>query len=495
MTARSISSILAALFLAISLSGCSQRRTTPPPPPVAPELHDNVQKATQLPYDQLFEKAAELKFSANDLEAMNKHLSETQDYCKQRAKTSGEGYEKEGDKLMGELKRSAKQGDEPKRHELRCQIQDLRSSKAQMEVLAQQLVPTAFQNSRAKLELIEKWPAEEKQIKQQIESGAYLQRRWGNVTDIGFRTIEPNQKDDIKRGETALRELRQQGAMPPELENKQIQDYVNTVAQRIAVNSDLQIPLRVMVLDSKEVNAFALPGGFLFVQRGLLEEVEDESQLAGVIAHEISHVTARHSYRLYKQALASSIAFQMAQIAAIILTGGAAGVGTYYALQYGFYGLGFALELNLLGVSRDFELEADQLGIQYAWKSGYDPEGFIRFFDKMASKHGYAIGASWFRTHPPFYQRMVDSKREIMFLPAKESWIVQTLQFEQMKPVLKEVSAKSNAAQEGKRPTLMTKEEGCEKPKELYQPTEPIEAICFRLEEQKVAAKTFSGVK
>jgi beta-barrel assembly-enhancing protease len=489
MKSRTTCNVLLLLLGAMLFSGCSQRRSTPPTPPLAPELHDDLQKAAQLPYDQLFDKAADLKFNSKDLEAMSQHLSETQDYCKQSAKASGERYEKQSGTLMGELKRSTKQADEAKGHELRCQIQELRSQKAQMEVLEQQLVPTAFQNSKAKLELIEKWPAQEQQIKQQIESGAYRQRRWGDVADIGFRVIEPNQKDDIKRGEKALQELRQQGAMPPELENKQIQDYVNTIAQKIATNSDLQVPLKVVVLDSREVNAFALPGGFLFVQRGLLEEVDDESQLAGVIAHEIAHVTARHSYRLYKQALASSIVYSAAQIAAIILTGGAAGVGTYYALQYGFYGLGFALDLNLLGVSREFELEADQLGVQYAWKAGYDPEGFIRFFDKMASRHGYAMGASWFRTHPPFFQRMVDSQREIMFLPQKEQWIVQTLQFEQMKPVVKEVSAKSNAAQDGKRPTLLTKEEGCENPKQLYKPDEPIEAICFRLEEQKVASK------
>jgi len=489
MKSRRMLSMLLLLAAGIWSSGCSQKRIAPPSPPMAPELHDDLQKAAQLPYDQLFDKAVDLKFNAKDLEEMRKHLSETQAYCKQQAKTTGTGYDKQTNQLMDELKRSAGQADEPKRHELRCQIQDLRSSKAQMDMLADQLVPTAFQNGRAKLELIEKWPTEEQQIKQQIESGAYRQRHWGDVTDIGFRTIQPNQKDDIKRGEDALRQLRHEGAMPRELDNKQIQDYVNTVAQKVAANSDLQIPLKVMVLDSKEVNAFALPGGFLFIQRGLLEEVDDESQLAGVIAHEISHVTARHSYRLYKQALASSIVYSMAQIAAIILTGGAAGVGAYYALQYGFYGLGFALDLNLLGVSRDFELEADQLGVQYAWKAGYDPEGFIRFFGKMAGKHGYAIGASWFRTHPPFYQRMVDSKREIMYLPQKESWIVQTLQFEQMKPLLKEAAAKSNTAQEGKRPAMQPKEEGCEKPRQLYKPEEPIEAICSRLEERTAASR------
>ena len=279
-----------------------------------------------------------------------------------------------------------------------------------------------------------------------------------------------------------MRELRQQGVMPPELENKDIQDYVNTIAQRIARNSDLQVPLKVRVLDSKEVNAFALPGGLLFVQRGLLEEADDEAELAGVLAHEMSHVAARHSYRLYKKVLASSILYTAAQVAAIIFTGGAVGIGAYYALQYGFYGLGFALDLNLLGVSRDYELEADQLGIQYAWKSGYDPEGFIRFFDKLARKEGHVIGASWFRTHPVFYDRMVASKREIMFLPAQAQAIVQTRDFEIMKQKLKEEVKKSKAAGV-KKPSLLAreKEEGCAKPKDLYKPAEPIDAICARL--------------
>jgi predicted Zn-dependent protease len=233
------------------------------------------------------------------------------------------------------------------------------------------------------------------------------------------------------------------------------------------------------------VNAFALPGGFLFIQRGLLEEAGDESELAGVLAHEMSHVAARHSFRLYKKAMAASILYSAAQIAAIIFTGGAAGIGTYYALQYGFYGLGFALSLDLLGVSREFELEADQLGIQYAWKSGYDTEGFIRFCDRLARKEGHAIGASWFRTHPPFYQRMVDSKREIMFLPPQAEAIVQTRDFEVMKQKLKEETKKSETST-GRKPTLQAieKEEGCEKPKELFKPEEPVDAICARFDRQ-----------
>ena len=152
-----------------------------------------------------------------------------------------------------------------------------------------------------------------------------------------------------------------------------------------------------------------------------------------MLAHEMAHDTARHSNKLMKRATIAGIFYQAAQIAAVVLTGGIAGIGMYYALQYGFYGLGLVLDLKLLGVSREYELEADQLGVQYAWNSGYDPTGFTRFFDKMATKQGYVNGVSWFRTHPPFYQRMVETQREIMFLPGKEDLITQSSAFEEMK--------------------------------------------------------------
>jgi hypothetical protein len=471
--------LVAAVLL---LAGCAQRNLVPPQPAVPPALHDELTRQALLPYEELFETAPSLSFRPAELRLMREHLGRSQDYCAQKAKANAQHYEQQAAGLLEELKRSGNQMDDTKRHELHCRIRDLRSSKAQMDLLEQQLIPTAYGNSRAKLELIEKWPAQLQEINAQIASGASKQRRWGNVADIGVRQIEGNQQDDIKRGQDAMRELQRQGVMPPELANQQVQDYVNTVAQRIARNSDLQVPLKVTVLDSREVNAFALPGGFLFVQRGLLEEADDEAELAGVLAHEMAHVTARHSHRLYKKAMISSLVFQSAQIAALILTGGASSLATAYALQYGFYGLGFALDLNLLGVSREYELEADQLGIQYAWKSGYDPNGFIRFFDKLAGKHGYAIGASWFRTHPPFYERMVHSKREMLYLPPKEAWIVQTTEFEEMKPVLREIAKKSNAAQDAKRPSLLSKEERCEAPPpQLYKPEDAIETICSAL--------------
>jgi predicted Zn-dependent protease len=102
-------------------------------------------------------------------------------------------------------------------------------------------------------------------------------------------------------------------------------------------------------------------------------------------------------------------------------------------------GLGMAVNLNLLGKSRDFELEADQLGIQYAWNAGYDPDGFLNFFDRMASQKGYVRSTSWFRTHPAFYERMVNAKKEITFLPQRERLIVQTDEFDKMQKALVDI--------------------------------------------------------
>jgi predicted Zn-dependent protease len=137
------------------------------------------------------------------------------------------------------------------------------------------------------------------------------------------------------------------------------------------------------------------------------------------------------------------------------------------------------LDLNLLGVSRDYELEADQLGVQYAWNAGYDPTGFIQFFDKMATKQGYVNSASWFRTHPPFLERMVAAQREIIFLGPKPNVIVQTSAFEDMKKRLAPIAAKAEKEEVGRPSLLKNREEGCEPPRKLeYTPGQPIEQIC-----------------
>ncbi len=430
-------------------------------------------------YADLFELAPSLRFSAAQIEAQRKALTSGKEFCVSRFKEHAKQYGRQIETAQGELKKVSAGLGERERSRYHCRIQNLELLRSEAQALSAHAIPTAYDNLNAKLDLIEKWPALYAQTEKEIASGAYLTRKWGDVKDIGFREIAANQQDDIKKGQQAIEEMKRSGLIPPDLEDEAIQDYVNSVAQRIAQKSDLKIPLHVTVLQSREINAFALPGGYLFLERGLLDAADDESELAGVIAHEMAHDAARHANKLMKKATIASIFYQAAQVAAIVLTGGVAGIGTYYALQYGFYGLGLVLSLNLLGVSREYEMEADQLGVQYAWNAGYDPSGFIRFFDKIATREGYVNGASWFRTHPPFYQRMVNTRREILFLPANKEQVVQTSAFEQMKRELAPIAASANK-KELDRPSLkITREQGCEPPKLLeYKAGRPIETLC-----------------
>ncbi len=447
-------------------------------------VFEPLQEDLQKSYLQLFEETPRLEYSQAQIDDMRNYLDQAQDYCVGQFKKRGDAYDRQLQDAQKELKQKTRDLDDEARHEMHCQIQNLRVLKGQTQVLANHAIPVAYENKKAKLQLIQEWPDELRKVKQELSSGTYHDRPYGDVKDIGFREIAPGQQDDVKDGQDAIQQMKQSGLLPPEVENEAVQDYVRKVAEKIAAHSDLQVPVKVTVLNSKEVNAFALPGGFLFVQRGLIEAADDEAQLAGVIAHEIAHAADRHGHKLMKRATIASIIYQAAQVAALILTGGAVGIGTYYALQYGFYGLGLVLSLDLLGVSREFEMEADTLGVQYAWNSGYDPTGFIRFFDKMATREGYVNGVSWFRTHPPFFERMVGTQREIMFLPEKEGLIQQTTEFKEMKKELAKVTAEAEEEEKG-RPSLKAPEQGCPKPEKIeYESGKPIETICALPPEQ-----------
>lgn len=443
-----------------------------------PEIRRRFQEALQKSYFELFEQAARLEFSPSHIAAMRKILDEAQSSCTRQFKRRADELGKQLRSAQADLKRVSARIEDTERKQRHCEIQNLRALESQARVLAEHAIPIAYENKKAKLELIEKWPGELQKIKEEIAAGKHHERRWGDVKDIGVRELVPGQEADVKAGQDAVREMKLAGLMPPEIDEPAVRKYVIALAQRIGKHSDLRVPLNVTVLNTKEINAFALPGGFLFIQRGLLEAAENESQLAGVIAHEIAHVTGRHGHKLMRKATISSIIYQAAQVAALILTGGAASIGTYYALQYGFYGLGLILSLDMLGVSREFELEADQLGVQYAWNAGFDPAGFIKFFDKMATTEGYVNGLSWFRTHPPFYQRMVQAQREILFLPPKEGLIENSPEFERMKEALKKVTAEAEK-EEKDRPSLLAPVQGCPAPEKIeYKPGQPIETLC-----------------
>ena len=483
-------------FLGMTFEGCASRQVTGAPGPsefataADPKRPSALRELLQKPYVDLFDLAPIQEFTTAEIEAQRKALQKGEDFCVGRFKEHGKQYAKQIDAAQKDLKVQTVSLNEGQRKEVHCRIQNLELLRSEAQALAGHAIPTAYDNLNAKLDLIQNWPALYKQTQQEIANRSYMNRRWADVKDIGFREIAANQQDDIKKGQQAIEEMKRSGLLPPEVEDKAIQEYVNSVAQRIAQKSDLKIPLHVSVIQSREINAFALPGGYLFIERGLLDAADDEAELAGVLAHEMAHDAARHANKLMKKATIAGIFYQAAQVAAMILTGGVAGIGTYYALQYGFYGLGFVLNLNLLGVSRDYEMEADQLGVQYAWNSGYDPSGFIRFFDKIATREGYVNGASWFRTHPPFYQRMVNTRREIMFMPAKSDFIVQTSAFEQMKKQLAPVSAAANKEEMGRPSLKITREEGCEPPTNLeYKAGQPIETLC------SAPARTVNGLQ
>ncbi|HXH49609.1 MAG TPA: M48 family metalloprotease [Terriglobia bacterium] len=464
----------------VLLPACRKRAEVGAPPPARPQELSGLQAELQKPYMELFEISPNLRYSKQQIDSMREYLQKGEEYCVDQFKGHAENYQSELEQIQRDLKQRGSSIENGERHSMHCRIQQLRVLESQATVLSQNAIPVAYDNRLAKLDLIENWPAQLQSIKQEIASGAYENRRWGDVKDIGYRDIEPNQRDDIRAGQEAIKQLKQSGMMPPEVKDEAVVEYVNSVGADVAKHSDLQVPLNITVLNSKEINAFALPGGYLYIERGLLDAADDEAELAGVIGHEIAHVTARHSNKLMKRATIAGIIYQAAQIAAIVFTGGVAGIGTYYAFQYGFYGLGLVLSLNLLGVSRDYELQADQLGVQYTWNAGYDPTGFIRFFDKIATKKGYVEGVSWFRTHPPFYTRMVDAEREIMFLPEKPNYIVTTEAFKQMKKALPKLEQEASKDEKNK-PSLydFAKDEGCPVPKKFeFEPDQPIEQLC-----------------
>ncbi len=471
--------VAAVLALALTYYGCGGAgMTVKPAMPFTASVFNPLQQDLHKSYLDLFRLAPKLEYSSQQTDYMRDYLNKAQDYCVGEFKKRSDQYDSEYRQAEQQLKEKTANLSDKQRQEMHCNIQNLRILQSQTGLLAGHAIPTAYENEKAKLDLIQNWPGDLKQIHQEIADGSYKTRRWGNVQDIGFRDIAPGQKNDVKLGEEAIRQMKEQGLIPPEVADKSVVDYVDQVAFKVAKHSDLQVPLHVTVLDSKEINAFALPGGFLYVEKGLLNAVDDEAELAGVIGHEIGHVCARHGHKLMVRSEIASLFFQAAEMAAVIFTGGVGGIGTYYALQYGFYGLGMLLDLRLLGVSREFELQADQLGIDYSWNAGYDPSGFIRFFDKMATKEGYVNGMSWFYDHPPFYERMLDAEREIMFLPPKKDLITNTPQFTKMHT---ELVAYDQKVKKEKGPLFnpLAPAPGCPAPNKMeYKAGEPIENLC-----------------
>ena len=226
-----------------------------------------------------------------------------------------------------------------------------------------------------------------------------------------------------------------------------ITEYVNRIGQNLVRNSDSQVPFTIKVVDSDEVNAFALPGGFFYVDSGLILAADNEAELAGVMSHEIAHVAACHAAR-------ENTRGQLMNLASIPLIFVGGGIG--YAVQNV---AGLAFPMTFLKFSRGFESEADFLGLEYMYKAGYDPQAFTTFFEKIESMNKEKPGtlAKAFSTHPQTPDRIAKTQKEInTVLPAKPEYKLNTSEFEDVKLRLAQLQnrKKIDAGQEDGRPQL-----------------------------------------
>ncbi len=199
-----------------------------------------------------------------------------------------------------------------------------------------------------------------------------------------------------------------------------VTEYVNRIGQNVVRNSDAKVPFTFKVIDAGEINAFALPGGFLYLHSGLLLAADEEAELAGVIAHEVAHVAARHAMRQMTRATFANIAS-----IPLIFVGGGVGYAARSAA-------GIGLPMSFLKFSRGFEEEADYLGLQYMYKAGYDPQSFMTFFEKVQAREKQKPGtlAKVFASHPPIESRIANTQKQIdAKLPARLQYVVTRSEF------------------------------------------------------------------
>ncbi|MGH9402332.1 MAG: M48 family metallopeptidase [Terriglobia bacterium] len=248
-----------------------------------------------------------------------------------------------------------------------------------------------------------------------------------DVNDIGSRRVAHrsiiSEQKEVAIGKQYADQIDHSAKL---IKDPVVNEYVNRLAQNLARNSDVKVPISVKIIDDPTINAFALPGGFLYVNSGTILAASEESQLAGVIAHEIAHVACRH--------WASSMTKQtILQYAMIPLMFTPMSIGTYYILNAA---MGTGIPMAFLKFSRDDEAEADFYGLQYMYKAGYDPNSYVAFFGKVINEERESPGsvASVFADHPPTPDRIIKCEEEIKgVLPKKSEYLVNTSEFDDVK--------------------------------------------------------------
>lgn len=213
-----------------------------------------------------------------------------------------------------------------------------------------------------------------------------------------------------------------------------VTEYVNRVEQNLARNSDCRVPMTTKVIDSDVVNAFALPGGYLYVNSGLILRADEESELAGVMGHETAHVCLRHGT---KNATKQEIVQLVSIPAMMFIPYSLAGLAMYQ-------GMNLAIPVAFLKFSRDEEHQADYFGLQYMYKAGYDPNAFVSFFEKIETAERKQPGtvATIFADHPPTPDRIEAIQKEIAtILPARDEYVVSTSEFDAVKKRLQMIES------------------------------------------------------
>ena len=253
-------------------------------------------------------------------------------------------------------------------------------------------------------------------------------RKINSGTDKLFGWLGGSQEKEVALGRQLAIEVEQQAKL---VEDPMITEYINRVGQNVVLHSDAKIPFTIKVIDSDEVNAFALPGGFFFVNKGLILAADNEAELAGVMAHEIAHVAARHA--MENQGKMQAIQYGL--LGTIIFGGG---IASTIAQNAG----GFAQLLSFLQFSRGAESEADVLGVQYLYASGYDPTGMSTMFEKLNSRNKKKPGtlSKIFATHPQSVDRRDASLALVARFPEKEEYIISTSEFQRVKAHLLKIT-------------------------------------------------------
>ncbi|HVJ07318.1 MAG TPA: M48 family metallopeptidase [Acidisarcina sp.] len=279
-----------------------------------------------------------------------------------------------------------------------------------------------------------------------VKSGSIKDVNSVGNRDIGGRGMGNwySTESEIKMGKGYAMELEKSTRL---ITDPVVTEYINRVGQNLVKNSDAKVPFTIKVIDSDEINAMALPGGFFYVNSGLILAADEEAELAGVMAHEIAHVAAHHAAREQTRS-------NYAQLGSIplIFVGGWLGYGLYEAASIG-------VPLTFLKFSREFETQADYLGVEYMYRAGYDPQAFISFFEKIQNLEKQKPGAvsKAFSSHPQTPDRIAHSQDEIAkILPARDEYVVTTSEFDDVKARLARIENKRKLqdGKDGKKPTL-----------------------------------------